>query len=107
MKEYLITLAIEYITEVVGNRFNDKTGEAIPIYGVERVKDKMLLREMMEYTPKKNVDRIMAFAIALFAARSNTNRGLKVVKKEQTYNKIKTKKPSVFAARYGKSVFKR
>lgn len=78
IKTYLIGLGIAYCEEEIGVRFNEETGESRTIYGVERIKDKMLLKEMLEYSPKKNVDRIMAFCITLLAAKSNTNRGLKV-----------------------------
>ena len=50
-----------------------------------RIKDEMLLREMLDYTPRKNVDRIVSFAIALFASRSNTNRGFKLSNKVKEY----------------------
>ena len=78
LKDYLISLAIEYISEVIGTRFNEKTGESTSIYGVTRIKDKMLLKEMLEYSSKKNTDRLDSFCLALLAAKSNTNRGVKV-----------------------------
>ncbi len=85
MKNYLISLAIEYVSEEIGNRVDTDTGKTVPIYGVERIKDEMLLREMLDYTPRKNVDRIVSFAIALFASRSNTNRGFKLSNKVKEY----------------------
>lgn len=92
MKNYLISLAIEYVTEVIGHRYNKVTEQMDPIYGVERIKDEMLLKEMLNYTPKKNVDRIMSFAIGLFASRSNTNRGFKISRKAKEY-KSQQQKP--------------
>lgn len=78
IKEYLIGLLIAYVEEEIGVRFNKETGKSTTIYGVERIKDLMLLKEMLNYTPKTNVDRIMSMCITLLAAKSNTNRGLKV-----------------------------
>jgi hypothetical protein len=79
VKRHLVSVVAEYVSEVIGTRFNEETGESRDIHGVERIKDKMLLKEMLDYTPKKNVDRICSFALAILAARSNTNRGIKVI----------------------------
>jgi hypothetical protein len=78
MKKFLINKTLEYVSEVIGTRFNEETGESTDIYGVERIKDKMLLKEMLDYSPKKNVDRLISFGITLFASQVNTYRGLKV-----------------------------
>lgn len=83
MKRYLLSLLIEYAEEEIGHRFDKETGESVPIYGVERIKDKMILKEMLEYSPKKNTDRLISMAIVLFAAKSQTNRGFKIVSKKK------------------------
>lgn len=112
MKEYLWSLAIEYVEEVIGERFNEVTGKATPIYGVERIKDKMLLKEMLEFTPKKNCDRLMSFCISLLAAKSNTNRGIKVSTKtretpEKVVNYSKQLSNSMFRPRTKLNPFRR
>ena len=44
--------------------------------GVERIPDKMLLIEMMQYFPGLNVDRLVAFsALIAFAKLQQANRG--------------------------------
>jgi len=44
--------------------------------GVERIPDKMLLTEMMQYFPGLNVDRLVAFsALIAFAKLQQANRG--------------------------------
>lgn len=86
IKENFWALIIEYIKEEIGQSFNMETGESLPIYGVSRIKDKALLKEILAYTSKTNVDRMIAFGAALMVSRSNTNRGVMVVKKERNDN---------------------
>jgi len=88
MKKYLLSLVVEYVTEVIDVRYDDKTGKSQDIYGVTRIKDKMLLREMLDWKPKSNNDRIDAFGLTLLAAKSNTNRGLKVQSKSKEVKKV-------------------
>lgn len=88
VKEHLFSLIIEYCKEEFTTEFDSVTGESRPVLGIKRIKDKMLLLEMMKYHKKLNVDRLIAFGAALMVARSNTNRGLIAIKKEQ-----KTLKP--------------
>lgn len=84
VKDRLYELLLEYVEEVIGYTFNPETGESQPIYGVTRIKDKMLLKEMLE--PSGNADRIIAFSGVLMAARSNTRRGLKVKSENRQEN---------------------
>lgn len=87
MKNYLISLAIEYVTEILGHRTNPETGESEPIYGVERINDEMLLREMLDYTPKKNVDRCFPPNEPV-----RTNKGIKPIKDIQLGDLVLTHK---------------
>ncbi len=77
VKDKLFEMVIMYCTEEIGVEFDTKTGEPTTIYGVSRIMDQMLLKEMLEYDGK-NADRIIAFGGVLMAARTNTNRGIKV-----------------------------
>ncbi len=82
VKEHLYGLLIEYCNEVIATEFDEKTGVSREVYGVSRIKDIMLLREMLNFNPRKgNYDRIIAFSAALMVARANTNRGLMVIRK--------------------------
>ena len=81
VKEHLFGLIIEYCNEVIATEF-DEQGNSRDIYGVTRIKDVMLLKELISFNPRKgNYDRIISFAAALMVARTNTNRGIMVVKK--------------------------
>ena len=55
--------------------------------GVERIPDKMLLTEMMQYYPGLNVDRLVAFsALIAFAKLQQANRGY-IKRKEEDNSK--------------------
>ena len=75
-KSHLISYAIEFIREGIDEEL-DKDGEIISVqYGVERIPDKMLLTEMLQYFPGLNVDRLVAFAaLVAFAKIQQGNRG--------------------------------
>lgn len=90
VKDHLYELVIMYCKEIIGTTFNTETGESQPIYGVTRIKDTMLLKEMLDYNG--NTDRIIAFGGALMAARSNTNRGIKV---RTTQNDAKVREDAI------------
>lgn len=90
VRDRLIDLTIQYCTEIIGTTFHPHTGQPQNIYGVTRIKDEMLLREMLGYGDGVNVDRIIAFGGVLMAARSNTSRGIKV-ETRKTDVTVKTK----------------
>tara|TARA_R110000737_G_scaffold102213_1_gene135733 strand:- start:861 stop:3047 length:2187 start_codon:yes stop_codon:yes gene_type:complete len=75
-KSHLISYAIEFIREGIDEEL-DKEGEVLSVqYGVERIPDKMLLTEMLQYFPGLNVDRLVAFAaLVAFAKIQQGNRG--------------------------------
>jgi len=75
-KSHLISYAIEFIREGIDEEL-DKDGEVISVkYGVERIPDKMLLTEMLQFFPGLNVDRLVAFAaLVAFVKIQQANRG--------------------------------
>lgn len=87
VKTKLLENIIMYCQEEISMSFNMETGEATPVYGVTRIKDHMLLKEMLEYN-EKNADRLIAFGGVLMAARSNTSRGIVVTKKREDNDKL-------------------
>ena len=78
IKQALLELVHQYVDEEIGVEFNQETGKSTPVYGASRIMDKMLLKEMLEYEEGANIDRIITFGGVLMAAKSNTNRGLKI-----------------------------
>jgi len=75
-KSHLISYAIEYIREEI-DQATDENGEVMSVtFGVERIPDQMLIKEMLAYFPGLNVDRLVAFsALIAFAKVQQSNRG--------------------------------
>lgn len=77
-KEKALEFGVTYVDEVISVYDKEVDGEKqkVFVYGVQRLKDVMLMEEMLKFNPKLNTDRIIAFVLGLMAARSNTNRSL-------------------------------
>ena len=75
-KNHLVSYAIEFVREEI-NQDTDEHGNVLSTtLGVDRIPDKMLLTEMMQYFPGLNVDRLVAFsALIAFAKLQQANRG--------------------------------
>jgi hypothetical protein len=66
----LNSLIIEYITEVI-ERETDAEGNVVKErLGVTRILDPLLLKELIKFTPKLNVDRVISFGLTLAMAKS-------------------------------------
>ena len=121
IKDHFNELIVNYCTEVIKTVFHKETGEATEIYGVERIKDIMVLKELLSFKKGSgNYDRIITLGAALMVVRSNTDRGVMVVKrdpamhpavKQQSYSgnslsQGRNRMPSPFAKRPGKPKLK-
>jgi hypothetical protein len=70
IKDYLNSLIIEYMTEVI-ERETDSEGNIVKErLGVTRILDPLLLKELIKFTPKLNVDRVISFGLTLAMAKS-------------------------------------
>lgn len=75
-KSHLISYAIEYVREEIDTVTKDDGTIVKTTYGVERIKDPMLIKEMLAYVEGLNVDRMVAFcALVAFMAIQESNRG--------------------------------
>jgi hypothetical protein len=75
-KNHLISYAIEYVREEIDQETDVDGNVLSSSLGVERIPDKMLLTEMLQYFPGLNVDRLVAFsALIAFAKLQQANRG--------------------------------
>ena len=75
-KSHLISYAIEYVREEIDQETDVDGNVLSSSLGVERIPDKMLLTEMLQYFPGLNVDRLVAFsALIAFAKLQQANRG--------------------------------
>ena len=89
-KTNLISYAVQWLEEEL-DHVTKEDGEVVKtIYGVERIPDIMLLKEMQAYRDGLNVDRLVAFsALVAFASIQNVNRGpiRRTVKEENNLHK--------------------
>ena len=77
-KSHMLSYAIEFVKEELYTD-TDETGKVFKtVYGIERIPDPMLLKEMMAYRDGVNVDRLVSFAaLVAFAKVQQANRGYK------------------------------
>ena len=75
-KSHLVSYAIEFIREVIDEDTDEEGKVYKSKYGVERIPDKMLITEMLQYHEGLNVDRLVSFsALVAFAKMQQANRG--------------------------------
>ena len=75
-KSHLISYAIEFLREVIDEETDAEGNVMSQTFGVERIPDPMLLKEMQAYYPGLNVDRLVAFgALIAFVKIQQSNRG--------------------------------
>ena len=75
-KQHLLSYGIQYLTEEIDQEVDESGNIKKITYGVERIPDLMLLREMQAYHEGLNVDRLVAFcALIAFAKVQQSNRG--------------------------------
>jgi hypothetical protein len=76
-KQHLLSYGIQYLTEEIDQEVGDNGEIYKTIYGVERIPDPMLLKEMQAYHEGLNVDRLVSFcALIAFAKVQQSNRGI-------------------------------
>ena len=82
----LLSYAVQFMEEELDHETDEHGNIKKAIYGVERIPDPMLLKEMQAYRKGLNVDRLVAFcALVAFAKVQESNRGYsKRVEREQT-----------------------
>ena len=107
-KGTILSYGIEFLKEELDHETLPDGTIVKTIYGVERIPDPMLLKEMQAYREGLNVDRIVAFcALVAFSKVQQSNRGLSKrieVKKDNLANSQKFSKLNWGAFRHiGKS----
>lgn len=76
LHEKIIDAVSAYIKEPIYTTYDENTGEPTVHYGIERVRDLQLLKELVNYRPKKeyekgNYDSLISFGLALLHAKNN------------------------------------
>jgi hypothetical protein len=75
-KAHLISYAIEFLREEIDHDYKTDGSVVKTTYGVSRIPDPMLIKEMLAYREGLNVDRLVAFtALVAFAKIQQSNRG--------------------------------
>jgi hypothetical protein len=75
-KSHMLSYAIEFLKEELDAEVKTDGSVVRTKYGVERIPDPMLLKEMMAYRDGVNVDRLVSFAALIaFAKVQQANRG--------------------------------
>ena len=75
-KSHLISYGINFLTEELNVETKPDGTIVKTTYGIERIKDPVLLKEMQQYREGLNVDRLVAFcALVAFAKVQQSNRG--------------------------------
>jgi hypothetical protein len=76
-KGNLLSYGVEFTQEELDHETLPDGTIVKTIYGIERIPDPMLLKEMKDYREGLNVDRLVAFcALVAFAKVQQSNRGL-------------------------------
>jgi hypothetical protein len=77
-KSHMLSYAIDFLSEELDQEVTSEGKVVKTTYGVERIPDIMLLKEMMAYRDGVNVDRLVSFAALIaFAKVQQANRGYK------------------------------
>ena len=75
-KNHLISYGLEFLREVTDEETDQNGTVTKQTFGVERIPDPMLIKEMLAYYPGLNVDRMVSFcALIAFAKVQQSNRG--------------------------------
>jgi hypothetical protein len=91
-KTNLLSYAIEYTKEELDIETKPDGTIVKTTYGIERIPDPMLLKEMLAYQDGVNVDRLVAFcALIAFAKVQQANRGIRKRVEESKENLQKSK----------------
>lgn len=97
-KTHLISYGVQFLKEEI-DHITKEDGEIVKtIFGVERIPDPVLLKEMQQYREGLNVDRLVAFcALVAFAKVQQSNRGMPHKIENETNSNNNSQKSSNFS----------
>jgi len=80
--KHMIPYLIQYITEDFSD--TDDKGNTIPRFGIERIQDEMVFKELLYYEDGYNTDRVIALTSAItYLYISQTNKGITNINKKE------------------------
>ena len=98
LMEKILDAISKYLKEPLHTEYDVNTGEPTVHYGIERINDLQLLRELVNYRPKKeyekgNYDALISFGLALLHAEYNEVRGIipKDIKENKNFSQKNAK----------------
>jgi hypothetical protein len=92
-KSHLISYAIEFLREEIDSELDSEGNIISTTFGIERIPDPMLLKEMLAYQPGVNVDRLVSFsALIAFAKIQQSNRGFTKRNEEDNTKNLENQK---------------
>lgn len=93
-KSHLLSYGIEFVREELDQETKEDGTVVRTTYGIERIPDPMLIKEMQEYADGVNVDRLVSFvALVSFMRIQESNRGYtKQVVKDDAAKKLEKSK---------------
>ncbi len=98
LMEKILDAISKYLKEPLHTEYDVNTGEPTVHYGIERINDLQLLRELVNYRPKKeyekgNYDSLISFGLALLHAEYNEVRGIipKDIKENKNFSQKNAK----------------
>jgi hypothetical protein len=100
IKNYLMSLIIEYITEVIEVERDEDGAIVKERLGVTRMLDPLLIKELIKFTPKLNVDRVISFGLTLAMAKTLTTQV--IISNSNDDNRIQ----AYFREKKGNSLFR-
>jgi hypothetical protein len=104
-KSHMLSYAIEFTKEELDIETKPDGTIVKTKYGIERIPDPMLIKEMQEYTPGLNVDRLVSFAaLVAFMKIQESNRGF--LKRYITDDTVKNLQKSDNLFKLNKSPFR-
>lgn len=110
LKQRALERYIAWLTLPMSTSYDLETGESHDNYYAQKIRDLMLIREMLKYTPKANTDRLIAELCCWIAISSDANKHISVqVKGGFDPNKgkiIRKELPSVFKSGVQRNISK-
>lgn len=103
-KKRCIEKAILYVDQPIADEFDLETGEQRTVYGVNRIKDRRLLSEMLRWKPDLNTDSLVSFMLALIASESYQNMHIIKEVKDGYYQKPQTKNPTRLPSQFSMTI---
>lgn len=91
-KAHLLSYGIEYTKEELSQKLDDDGNVISTTFGIERITDKMIMKEMQAYGEGVNVDRLVAYcSLIAFIKVQQANRAMTTIVEKTSHQEIEDK----------------